>query len=103
MRFLIAIFWTAMVVALAIFASNNWVPVSVYLWNNEVMDTYLPIPLFAAFLLGFIPYFIAHRATRWSMGRKLAQAERAITETRMVPAPAVAPPQSSPITSGAAS
>ncbi len=84
MRFLTTIFWIAILIAMIVFATNNWVPVTLYLWNNQVMDTYLPIPLLAALLAGMVPYFIALRATRWSLGRKLAQAERAVPQSAAI-------------------
>ncbi len=90
MRFLTTIFWIAILIALIVFATNNWVPVTLYLWNNQVMDTYLPIPLFVALIAGILPYFIALRATRWSMGRKLAQAVRAVPQSS-TPIPAATP------------
>jgi lipopolysaccharide assembly protein A len=100
MRFLTTMLWIAILIGLAVFATNNWVPVTLYLWNNQVMDTYLPIPLFIALLAGILPYFIALRATRWSMGRKLASAERsASTASNIVPVqapPVQAPTQTSP-------
>ena len=52
------------------------------------MDTVLPLPVAFAFILGLLPYFILHRATRWALRRKLHQAERQITEFKALVTPA---------------
>jgi lipopolysaccharide assembly protein A len=82
MRFLVILLWIVLILAAMIFAYNNWEPVTFYLWNNRVLDTYLPVPIVAAFLTGLVPYFLVHRATRWSLNRKLATAERALSAAR---------------------
>ena len=63
------------------------------------MDAKLPILLLVAFLIGLLPLFIVHRATRWNLKRRLDNAERSLAELRtppttMVPAidPVVTPP-----------
>ena len=94
MRFLIILFWIMTLVAVAIFSWNNWTPVTVMLWGGLVMDTKLPVLLIAAFLLGLVPYFLIHRATRWSMRRKLETAERSVADLRAARVPAPAPPAS---------
>lgn len=88
MQFLRTIFWVVMAVLLAVFSVSNWTPVAILLWGGIAVDTYLPLPIFAAFLLGLVPYFILHRATRWSLQRKLNQAERQLAETRALLSPA---------------
>jgi lipopolysaccharide assembly protein A len=100
MRFLMSILWIIVVVAAGIFTYNNWLPITLRLWNDQVMDTFLPIPMIAAFLLGVLPYFILHRATRWSLNRKLTNVERALAATQIAPqaAPDIVP-QSEPATS----
>jgi lipopolysaccharide assembly protein A len=88
MQFLKTIFWAVIAVAAAIFAFNNWTPVTINLWNGMQMDTRLPLLLLFAFMIGLLPTFLLHRATRWSLRRKLDSAERALADTR---APVVAP------------
>ncbi|MEY4502462.1 MAG: hypothetical protein RIS52_2352 [Pseudomonadota bacterium] len=95
MRFLTSIMWIIVLLIIVTFSINNWVPITVYLWKNLVMDTFLPVPLIVAFLAGMIPYFILHRATRWSMSRKLTQAERALAQTQA----SVVIPETAPVTS----
>jgi lipopolysaccharide assembly protein A len=82
MQFLRTLFWVVVAVAAVIFATRNWVTVQVNLWGGIVADTKLPVLIFGAFLLGLLPPYIIHRATRWSLRRRLEAAERALAETR---------------------
>ena len=71
MQLLRTLFWVAIAVAASAFVVANWTPITLTLWNGVLLDTYLPIPLTAAFLLGFVPYYLLHSATRWSLQRSL--------------------------------
>jgi lipopolysaccharide assembly protein A len=100
MQFLKTLFWVVIAVLAVIFSYNNWMPVTITLWSGVLLDTRLPVLLLATFLLGLVPYFILHRATRWSMRRKLENAERALAETRMPASPdysGALPPAAAPI------
>jgi lipopolysaccharide assembly protein A len=101
MQFLKTILWVVLAVVAVIFSFNNWSPVTVNLWNGLQLDTQLPILMIGSFLLGLIPYFILHRATRWSLNRKLSNAERSLAEYRgasATTAPASnMPPSAAPI------
>jgi lipopolysaccharide assembly protein A len=105
MQFLKTIFWIGITIAGAIFAFNNWTDAHIALWGGMVWDTKLPVPLLIAFLIGLLPAFLLHRATRWSLTRKLNTAERALAENKPVvvapsepsPAPGVIPPGAAPI------
>ena len=88
MQFLRTVFWVVLAVLGVIFALNNWTQVTVNLWSGIVVDTRLPILLLATFLMGLLPVLILHRATRWSLRRKLDTANRALTETRIGTEPA---------------
>lgn len=81
------IFWFAMALVMAAFSLRNWTPVTLNLWGDLVMDTWLPLPVLLAFLLGLLPYFILHRATRWTLRRKLDIAQRQIAELRAILSP----------------
>jgi fructose-specific phosphotransferase system IIC component len=59
-----------------LFAFANWTPITVYIWSGILIDTHLPVLLAAVFLLGLVPPLILHRATRWSLRRKLEAAQR---------------------------
>lgn len=105
MQFLKTIIWVATAVLLAVFTVSNWTPITVTLWSGWVLETFLPIPIFAALVLGFAPYFVLHRATRWSLQRRLHQLERQLAETRALMSPVepenqqagVIPPSAAPI------
>lgn len=92
MQFLKTLFWVLIAVAGMLFAFNNWNTVTVNLWDGLQLDTRLPLLLFAAFLAGLLPAMLLHRATRWSLKRKLSTMERALAD---VTSPAPGPKQSS--------
>ncbi|WP_313808593.1 LapA family protein [Sphingobium sp.] len=86
MQFLRTAFWVVIAVALAFFCMANYVPVTVRLWGDLVMETKLPVLLIGAFLLGALPFWIMARATRWRMKRKLESTERALVAATAAPA-----------------
>jgi lipopolysaccharide assembly protein A len=90
MQFLKTLFWVALAVALVLFSSANWHPVTVYLWGGLEMDIKLPVLLLAGFLIGFLPMFILHRARLWSLQRRLDIQERqaVIVQTPVATTPA---------------
>ena len=53
----------------------------------------LPTLLFGTFLLGLVPYFLLHHATRWSLRRKLKKANRELETAKIaaIPIPIVEP------------
>jgi lipopolysaccharide assembly protein A len=75
MKFLKTLFWVILIIAFVIFARNNWSPVSVNLWNQQVLDTKLPMLLIISFFGGFIPLYFWHRVTHWRMKRRIATLE----------------------------
>ncbi len=87
MQFLRTVFWVVLAVVGVIFSFNNWQIVSIKLWGDIIVDTPLPILLFVVFMLGLLPTLLLHRATRWSLNRKLDAANRNLTETRVVAEP----------------
>ena len=102
MQFLKTLFWIVLTVIAVAFAFKNWTPVTVLLWGNIVVDVKLPVLLFTAFLLGLLPMFILHRASRWRLRRKLEHVERTRGDARpadgtaspgepAMPAPGAAP------------
>ncbi|ATI79152.1 lipopolysaccharide assembly protein LapA domain-containing protein [Sphingobium yanoikuyae] len=88
MQFLRTAFWVVIAVALAFFCMANYVPVTVRLWGDMVMETKLPVLLIGAFLLGAMPFWIMARATRWRMKRRLESTERALVAATASAAPA---------------
>jgi putative membrane protein len=87
MSFLRTLLWIVVAVVVALFSFNNWTIVSVHLWDGLILDTKLPVLLFAAFLLGLLPPLILWQATRWRLRRRLQAAE---SGTLAPPAPAAA-------------
>ena len=76
MQFLKILFWVALAVLLVLFAQANWQPVTLKLWGGLEADVKLPVLVLFAFLLGFLPMFILHRARLWSLRRRLDLHER---------------------------
>ena len=69
MRFLRTLFWATALIANADFLLDNWdTYVPVRLWGDPVFWYRLPSCWSLHFLLGFLPYCMLHRATRWSLG-----------------------------------
>lgn len=87
MQFLRTLFWVALAVALVLFATVNWTPVTITLWGGMEADVKLPVLVLAAFLAGFLPMLILHRARMWTMKRRLEGYERQ-TAVAHVPPPA---------------
>ena len=97
MQFLRTAFWVVIAVALAFFCMANYVPVTVRLWGDMVMETKLPVLLIGAFLLGAMPFWIMARATRWRMKRRLESTERALVAATASAAPATPATVTTPI------
>lgn len=81
MQFLRTIFWVILAVLAAVFSFANWTTVALN-FGSYVVETKLPVILLIAFLIGLAPALIVHRATRWSLRRKLDAAHRTLEETR---------------------
>lgn len=88
MQFLKTLFWVLVAVVAVLFASWNWRPVTVNLWANLQADIKLPVLLLTAFLLGWLPTWLFHRARLWTFRRRLEVYERQ---------QAVAPPAPEPV------
>lgn len=82
MQFLKTLFWVVLAVVAVVFAMRNWTPVEVSLWGGLLVEAKLPVLVFGAFLLGFLPTFGWHRAWRWRMGRRIESQERALADIR---------------------
>jgi len=78
MNFLKTLFWVVIAVFLAIFATRNWADVTINLWGNLQADVKLPVLIFLAVLIGFLPPFLILRGRIWRLKRKLAIAERPV-------------------------
>jgi lipopolysaccharide assembly protein A len=82
MQFLKTLFWVVLAIVAVIFAMNNWTSAKVMLWGGLILDIKLPVLVLGAFLIGFLPTFGWHRASRWRMQRRLESHERALADMR---------------------
>ncbi|MDZ3831384.1 MAG: LapA family protein [Sphingopyxis sp.] len=109
MGILRTIIWVFLTVILVVFAMANWSPVTVTIWPGQVLDTKLPVLIFAAFLIGSLPMWVALRTTRWSMRRRLDSSERQLSDLRAManrasdPAPSASPAPTTAATAPSAS
>tara|TARA_R110000772_G_scaffold110031_4_gene213458 strand:+ start:426 stop:839 length:414 start_codon:yes stop_codon:yes gene_type:complete len=78
MQFIKTLFWVILAVVLVVFSANNWSPTSVLVWENIRIDTKLPVLVIGAFLLGFVPLWLIHRASKWRLGRRIKTLETAV-------------------------
>jgi len=90
MHFLKAVFWVLILVGFVFLAGLNWKSVDItVIPQQSVVSINLPLLLLVTFLLGFLPYFIIHRMTRWSLRKKLSQAKRELEASKHEVAPAL--------------
>ena len=91
MGFLRTLFWVAVTVVVVVFSMRNWVRQDVRLFGDLIVTTSLPVIMLIAFLLGFVPVYAWHRATRWRY-KKQSDADRIPTaQPPQEPAPYQAP------------
>jgi uncharacterized integral membrane protein len=88
MQFLKTLFWVVLAVILVLSAKANWTMVTWRLWGGLEADVKLPILLFAAFLIGFLPTLLVYRARLWSLRRRLEPLERNSATVAAPPSPA---------------
>lgn len=75
MQFLKTLFWVVVAVVIALFAFNNWTPVSVDLGTGLRLDTKLPVLVVGAFVIGFLPLYLWHRTVIWRQRRRILTLE----------------------------
>ena len=80
------VIWVLLLVALAIFTYANWIPVSVRIWDNLLVDTMLPAIVVLSFVIGFVPLWLYHRAAKWQLHRRIAALEAAARTAAAIPA-----------------
>jgi lipopolysaccharide assembly protein A len=97
MSFLKTLFWVILLVAFTVFSINNWLPVSIRLWNGWWFDTKLPALIGIALLLGYLPLYLWHRTMHFRLKRRIASLESAAR-----PAPLDLREMGAPQTGGAA-
>lgn len=74
--------WVLITAILVIFMAMNWnkVPVNIWPTANGYFHFDWPVGIIALvfFLLGLLPMWTLHKATKWRLRRKLENAERAL-------------------------
>jgi hypothetical protein len=95
MGFLRTLFWVAVTVVVVVFSIRNWIPVTINLFGDLQADVKLPVLLMIAFLIGFGPLYIWHKALRWRDRRRLT-IERTIAVTPPELAGTKPPPEPAP-------
>jgi lipopolysaccharide assembly protein A len=99
MKIVRTVVWVLLLVGLLIFAVNNWNPVEVKIWEGLVLETKIPALVVIAFLVGLVPMWLLHRATRWNFDRRVASLESAARASALMPAAPAAttpPPEPTP-------
>ena len=91
MQFLKTLFWVIIAVIAAVFAMRNWTVVTLNLSAGFQLDAKLPVLLLIAFLVGWVPTYLLVLTTRWTLGRRIDGAERALADLRALE------PQPSPV------
>jgi uncharacterized integral membrane protein len=87
MGFLRTLFWIAITVVVVVFSFHNWTSVTLDLFGGLEADAKLPVLLFVAFLLGFLPLYIYHHVQRWRYQRRMTEQSR-IAAATLTPPPA---------------
>jgi hypothetical protein len=97
MHIIRSIVWVLLLVAFVIFSMANWEPgITVRIWQNLVVETKLPAVVIVAFLIGLVPMWLVHRATRWTLQRRVNALENAARTAAMAPPPPPPSPAESP-------
>jgi uncharacterized integral membrane protein len=84
MKYVRTVVWVLLLVALVVFSVNNWNPVAVKIWEGLVLETKIPALVVIAFLIGLVPMWLLHRATRWNNERRIASLENAARAAAVV-------------------
>ena len=77
MQFLKTLFWVLVAVVVALFASRNWVPVTLSLWGDIQADIKIPVLLLLA-VPARLPADLADRCAPsvWRLERRIEAIER---------------------------
>ena len=87
------IVWVLLLAALLVFSAFNWTPVEVKIWQGLVLETKIPALVIVSFLLGLLPMWLVHRASKWNLQRRVTALENAARTAAMAPPP---PPTADP-------
>ena len=81
MKALRLILLLVLVAAVSIFWYANWNRVELHIWQGLVLETKLPALIVGAFLLGFAPMWLLHRAMRWRLQRRITALETSLANS----------------------
>jgi putative membrane protein len=94
------IVWIVITAMLVAFVAMNWEHAPVNFWplQNGYLRFEWPVGFVALFffLLGLVPTYLLHRASRWRLGRRIASLENNLKATSALP---LAGPVTAPATS----
>ena len=86
MQIVRTVIWVLLLVGLLLFSIANWDPtVTVRIWDGIVVDTKIPAIVIVSFAIGFVPMWLYHRASKWTMRRKIASLENAARTASATP------------------
>ncbi len=86
------IVWVLLLAVLLIFAIANWdQEVEVQIWDNLVWDTKLPAVVVVSFLIGLVPMWLLHRASKWHLHRRIGSLESSARAAALAHEPAAEP------------
>jgi len=71
MQVIRTIVWVVLFIALLLFSLSNWTTVEVRLWSGLVLETKLPALVLISFLLGVVPMWLLHLASKWRLNRRI--------------------------------
>ena len=96
------IIWVLLTAVLVLFSVVNWIVVPVKVWPGLEVETKLPAIVLISFLIGFLPAWLALRAARWSLKRRIDHSERQLADLRAMAnraaEPVAAVPAPAPVT-----
>ena len=75
--------WVLLLAALLVFSAFNWNPVEVKIWEGLVVETKIPALVLIAFLIGLVPMWLLHRASKWQLNRRIGSLENAARANAM--------------------
>ncbi len=76
MQIIRTVVWVVLLAALLLFSAFNWKPVEVKIWEGLVLETKIPALVLISFLIGLLPMWLLHWATKWSLKRRIGSLER---------------------------
>ncbi|OCC23070.1 hypothetical protein MB02_12905 [Croceicoccus estronivorus] len=99
MQIIRTIVWVLVLVALLVFAINNWTPVSVKIWEGLILETKLPALVIVSFLVGLVPMWLLHQGMKWRLERRINGLENTMrsASAALAPSPAIEPVQENQI------